>query len=117
MNKQNIMFGVAGLFLGLIIGFMFANSVNRSTTAPVPVANSAAPTGGGGLPPNHPAIGTDNGQAPGPGGGGGGGPVPEVAKAIDKAKSEPQNYEAQMTAADLYYQIQRFEEAAQFYEA
>jgi len=43
--------------------------------------------------------------------------MPEIAAAIDNAKQKPQDYEAQMTAADLYYQIQRFEDAAKFYEA
>ena len=44
--------------------------------------------------------------------------VPAAAQpAIDKAKAQPQNYEAQMTAADLYYQIERFDDAAKFYEA
>ena len=46
-----------------------------------------------------------------------GGAIPQVTAAIDKAKSEPNNYEAQMTAGDLYYQIQRFDEAAKFFEA
>jgi len=45
------------------------------------------------------------------------GPRPEVTAAIEKAKARPQDYEAQMTAADLYYQIQRFDDAAKFYEA
>src|SRR5213080_812309 len=36
---------------------------------------------------------------------------------IEKAKQQPQDFEAQMTAADLYYQIQRFDDAAKFYEA
>jgi tetratricopeptide (TPR) repeat protein len=43
--------------------------------------------------------------------------MPEVAAAIEKAKSSPQDYDAQMAAADLYYQIQRFDDAAKFYEA
>jgi tetratricopeptide (TPR) repeat protein len=38
-------------------------------------------------------------------------------QAIDKAKQQPNDYDAQMTAADLYYQIQRFDDAATFYEA
>ncbi|MFL6374004.1 MAG: tetratricopeptide repeat protein, partial [Pyrinomonadaceae bacterium] len=37
--------------------------------------------------------------------------------AIDKAKQNPQDYEAQMTAADLYYQIKRFDDASKYYEA
>ena len=29
MNKENTLFGIVGLLLGLIIGFMFANNVNQ----------------------------------------------------------------------------------------
>ena len=43
--------------------------------------------------------------------------MPQVTAAIEKAKAAPQDFEAQMTAADLYYQIQRFDDAAKFYEA
>jgi tetratricopeptide (TPR) repeat protein len=41
---------------------------------------------------------------------------PKVSSAIEKARSDPKNFEAQMTAADLYYQIQRYDEAVKFYE-
>lgn len=106
------MFAVIGLLVGLIVGFMGANSLNRSAmsqssaiTAPSSnaVANNA-------LPPNHPPIGTGTDTSDG-------GPRPEVMAAIEKAKQKPQDYEAQMTAADLYYQIQSFNEAVKFYEA
>ncbi len=112
MSKENLLFGVLGLMIGLIVGFMFANSVNRdaiTSTGSPSAANQLMATNSA-LPPNHPPIGNANGQS-------GGMSVPEVSAAIEKARSEPQNYEAQMTAADLYYQIQRFDEAAKFYEA
>jgi len=114
MSKSNIMSVVLGLVVGLVIGFVMANSLNRSVlpvaSAPALPANSMQ-NGNPALPPDHPALGTSNGGAMQ------GNPVPQVAQAIDKAKNEPQNFEAQMTAADLYYQIQRYDEAAQFYEA
>ncbi|MBK9214736.1 MAG: tetratricopeptide repeat protein [Chloracidobacterium sp.] len=112
MNKENLLFAVLGLMIGLIVGFMFANSVNRDATtskSSLPAANQLMAANSA-LPPNHPPIGNVNGQSSGMS-------VPEVSAAIEKARSEPQNYEAQMTAADLYYQIQRFDEAAKFYEA
>lgn len=111
MKKDNILFGILGLMIGLIVGFMVANSINRdvrSTAGPLPAANSMMGSNAN-LPPNHPPIGT-SGQP-------GDMSVPEVSAAIEKARSEPQNYEAQMTAADLYYQIQRFDEASKLYEA
>ena len=113
MKKDNLLFGVLGLLVGAIVGFMFANSVNRPDyTASVPAANTANSVTGSNpaLPPDHPPIGTSTGSTTG-------GSIPQVTEAIEKAKSEPQNFEAQMTTADLYYQIQRFEEAATHYEA
>lgn len=111
MKLENLLFGVIGLFLGAIIGFVFANSVNRSAMeSTAPVANSVlASRDNPALPPDHPPLGTNTG--------GGQGAIPQVTAAIERARSEPQNYEAQMTAGDLYYQIQRFDEAAKFFEA
>jgi tetratricopeptide (TPR) repeat protein len=118
MKKDNLMFGVFGLIVGLVVGFVFANSVNKTAAvaapgSPVPGSTATSLSGNPALPPDHPPLGTssgDMGNTPGE-------IVPQVAAAIEKAKSEPKNFEAQMTAADLYYQIQRYEEAAQFYEA
>ncbi|MGE3465301.1 MAG: tetratricopeptide repeat protein [Pyrinomonadaceae bacterium] len=116
MSKENLMFAVIGLMIGAIIGFMFANSVNKGTIAPAPVAttaNTAGPLSGNpALPADHPPLGTSSGDTTG-----GGGAIPQVTEAIQRAKDEPQNFEAQMTAADLYYQIQRYDDAARFYEA
>ena len=115
MKLENILYGVIGLLLGSIIGFMGANSINRSALSQAPMTGMPAGAGPNqGLPPNHPPIGTS-------GSGGdqqsGAAAIAEVSAAIDKAKSNPTDYEAQMAAADLYYQIQRFDEAAKFYEA
>lgn len=116
MNKSGVMFGVIGLIVGLVIGFMGANSINRSAAGPVQTpGNSAMPQGGNpGLPADHPPIGTSSGSADDAPTGA---PLPQVLQAIEKAKQQPNDFEAQMTAADLYYQIQRFDEAAKFYEA
>lgn len=112
MNKENIMFGVIGLLIGSIIGFMFANSLNRSAIETSTTASTSVPSANSNpaLPPDHPPLGASNGQT-------GAEAIQQVTAAIEKAKAEPQSFDAQMTAADLYYQIQRFEEAAKFYEA
>jgi tetratricopeptide (TPR) repeat protein len=101
INKENILFGIIGLLLGLIIGFMFTNSVNQQATAT---------SGGGGtkqqqmsnLPPGHPEIvnGSHNSMS-----------MPDTQAAIDKAKENPQDFDAQVKAAELYYQIGRFDGA------
>ncbi|MFM9904705.1 MAG: tetratricopeptide repeat protein [Pyrinomonadaceae bacterium] len=118
MKKDNLMFGVLGLVVGIVVGFMGANSMNRSAsgqgpTAPPP-SSATAPSGIPNLPPDHPPLGTSSGSGGDPAQSG---PLPQVAEAIEKAKQRPQDYDAQMTAADLYYQIQKFDDAAKFYEA
>lgn len=102
VNKENILFGIVGLLGGLIIGFMVANSINQSQ-APAALPSSAM-TAGNGLPSSHPPTGGDAGS------------VPEVQTAIEKARSEPENFDAQIKAAELFYQIQRFEGAVEFLE-
>ena len=99
MTKENILFITIGLLAGLIIGFMFANSVNQKIA--VPIAGTAVPNAS--MPAGHPDV-------PGVGGA----MQPEVQAAIDLAKKEPDNLDAQMKAAELYYQIQRFDGAVEF---
>lgn len=101
MNKDNILFGIIGLLLGLIIGFIFANSINQrgSTGGAVAQQNQA-------LPPDHPPI-TQPGAQSGP-------DVQAAQEAINQAKADPNNFNAQMKAADYTYQLQRFDDAIQF---
>jgi tetratricopeptide (TPR) repeat protein len=100
MTKENVLFTVIGLLLGAIIGFFVTNSINQSAAVPGGAIMSQQPAG---LPSGHPAVP-----------GGDGGAVPEVQAAIEKARQNPNDFEAQMKAAELYYQIQRFEGAIEF---
>ena len=106
MTKENFLFGIIGLLLGLIVGFMFANSVNQSAVTQMPGAMTQVPgamSQNPNMPPGHPEVpGTGNAMSP------------QVQALIDKAKAEPENFEAQMKAAEVYYQIQRFEGAIEF---
>ena len=110
MNKEDILFGVVGLLAGLIIGFMFANSVNQRSAMPV----AAEIRSNSNMPPGHPDIG-----------GGGGtavadpqGPMqPEVQAAIEKAKQSPDDLDAQLKAAEAYYTIDRYDDAITYLKA
>lgn len=108
MNKNNVLFGIVGLFAGLVIGFMFANSINKNA------ATAAAPNemqANSNLPPGHPDIGSmDKSNAPAA-------MQPEVTAAIEKAKQSPSDFDAQIAAADAYYQIDRFDEAVTYLKA
>lgn len=100
MNKENVLFGVIGLLLGLVIGFMYANSVNQSAAVRAVPAGMPSNTA---IPPGHPDIGAQNA-----------GMQPAVQEAIEKARAAPDDYEAQLKAAEMYYQIQRFDGAIEF---
>lgn len=109
MEKGRAFFGIGGLLIGVVVGFLFANGLNRTysrsdQTAQVAAAENAV------LPADHPGnstTGVGSTQS---------GSLPQVAQAIERAESQPNNFGAQMTAGDLCYKIQRFSEAAKFYE-
>ena len=111
MDKGKLLFGLGGFVVGIVIGFMFANSVNRSASISgnPETASNVSSVSNPNLPPNHPPLSQDNDPSQG-------GALPQVTEAIERARREPGNFEAQMTAGDLYYQIQRLNEAAEFYE-
>src|SRR5215218_6806716 len=103
MTKENILFIIIGLLGGFMGGFFFANTVNQGAATGVAAIQPGVPQRAG-MPSGHPAIP----------GGGAGGAIPEVQAAIDNAKKNPTDFEAQMKAAELYYQIQRFDGAIEF---
>ena len=102
MSRENLLFGIIGILLGFIVGFMFASSMSQKTQQ----AQLAA--AGQTLPADHPPVGGQNPSA-----------NPEdiraqVTSSIEKARSEPKNFEAQLKAAELYYQIQRYDQAIEY---
>jgi tetratricopeptide (TPR) repeat protein len=99
ITKENILFSIVGILAGLIIGFMFANYLNKNA-ALTPGGTLAANTA---LPQGHPS--TANGES-----------IAEVQAAIEIARGEPDNFDAQIKAAELFYQIQRFDGAVEFLE-
>jgi len=97
MTRDNLLFVIIGVLLGFIIGFLFASNVNQPNSATVlPSAQ---------MPADHP---------PGASGQNPGGMQAEVTASLEKARNEPENFEAQVNAAQLYYQIQRFDQAIEF---
>lgn len=99
MNKENVLFAAIGLLLGLIVGFMGANYLNKNAVSPTTAANPL------GLPQDHPAV---QGQADPA-------TMQQVQAAVEKADAEPQNFDAQVQAAELFYRIQRYEDAIKYY--
>ena len=101
MTRDNILFAIIGILLGFIVGFMLASSMSQRSAMQQASAGSQA------MPADHPPIGAQ------------GTPDPQavrerVTASIEKARNEPKNFEAQIEAADLYYQIGRYNEAIEF---
>jgi tetratricopeptide (TPR) repeat protein len=101
MSRENLLFAIIGLLLGFIVGFMFASSMSQKTATQPAAAGSQA------LPADHPPVGAQN--APNPQA-----MQAEVQASLEKARNEPKNFEAQMAAAELYYQIQRYDQAIEY---
>lgn len=102
MTRENLLFAIIGILLGFIIGFIFASTMNQRYGPGAPAASSTQ-----NLPADHPPIqGADpqNPQAM----------FAQVQAAMKKAREEPNNFEAQVDAAKLEYQIQRFDQAVEF---
>ncbi len=110
MTKENLLFAVVGLLAGCIVGFMFANSVNQNAMKNTPLMNQPLIPGTdpSQIPPGHPDIPGDPNGAPN------GGMQPQVQAAIEKAKSNPEDFEAQISAAEVYYQIRRYDGAIEY---
>jgi len=102
MNKNLFIGLLVGALAGAAIGFFGANALNKQNTA-------AAPG-------NAPLFNSQELQQTLPGGDQSGGAMPDIQKKLDRAMSEPDSFEAQMEAGDMYAQIQKYETAIEFYQ-
>ncbi len=101
MTRDNLLFAIIGILLGFIIGFLFASNMSQRYNA-LPDAQSAA-----NLPADHPPLqpgDTRNQQTV----------FAEVQAAMKKAREEPNDFEAQVNAARLQYQVQRYDQTVEF---
>jgi len=102
MSRENLLFGIIGILLGFIVGFMFASSMSQKMQ---PASASTSQ-----MPADHPPVGGQDA-------GGGGNPEQvraQVTADLEKARNEPQNFDAQVKAAELFYRIGRFDQALEF---
>lgn len=104
MTRENLLFSIIGLLLGFIVGFIFASTMNQRYGPGMPAGISSVQN----LPADHPPLGPNAG-APNAAG-----MQAEVSASLEKARNEPNNFEAQVKAAELYYQIQRYDPAIEF---
>jgi tetratricopeptide (TPR) repeat protein len=101
MNRENLLFGIIGVLLGFIVGFMFASSMSQKAV------QTQGATASQNLPADHPPIGAQNAGDPAA-------MREQVTAQIEKARTEPKNFDAQVQAAQLYYQIQRYDQAIEY---
>ena len=107
MTRDNLLFAIIGLLLGFIMGFLLAGSITQREAALR--AGTSQAQASQNLPPNHPPIGSDQTD-----GQGGQQMLASVQAAMKQARENPNDFEAQVTAAKLEYQIQRFDQAVEY---
>ena len=106
MSRDNLLFVIIGILLGFIAGFMFATSWSQRDAATRAAATSVQQ--GQNLPPNHPPVGGDQT------GDGGQQTLAQVQEAMKRAREHPEDFDAQVTAAQLEYKIQRYDQAIEY---
>src|SRR6266446_1935923 len=97
------MFAIIGLLLGFIIGFMVHSVLSQRESAPRgPIQQTQS------MPPNHPPVSGDQtgdtGQQM----------LASVQTAMKQARENPNDFDAQVTAAKLEYQIGRYDQAIEY---
>ena len=101
MTRENILFAIIGILLGFIVGFMLASSMSQKQAMLQASADSQT------MPSDHPPVGAQGARDPQA-------VREQVTASLEKARNEPKNFEAQIEAANLYYQIQRYDDAIEF---
>ena len=101
MSRENLLFAIIGILLGFIVGFMLASSMSQKMLMPQTASTQQQ------MPGDHPPVGGEGGTNPQA-------VREQVTASLEKARTEPKNFEAQIEAARLYYQIQRYDQAIEF---
>ncbi len=97
MTRDNILFSIIGVLLGVFAGYVFATTVNQNGYTPRTVAGPV--TGNPAMPSSAAADqGADSSAE---------------RALIEQAQLEPDNFDAQMQAAAIHYKNRRFDEAIQ----
>ncbi len=103
MTRENLLFAIIGILLGFIVGFLFASTMGQKYGPNTPATTASSQS----LPSDHPPVGANAANDPAA-------MRQQVTASIEKARTEPKNFDAQVKAAELYYQIQRYDQAIEF---
>ncbi len=119
MTKENSLFLVIGVLLGFIVGFMFVNTVNQRAAARMTTAAAVAPpdidvppsaggvANGGGAQTSSIAVADPRAAQ---------GMQAAVQAQVQQARNAPNDFDAQFKAGELFYQIQRYDDALPFWQ-
>jgi cytochrome c-type biogenesis protein CcmH/NrfG len=99
MQKQSIVFGVAGVFFGLLVGWIIGSQQPGVRSAPLPAAPAQAAAGG---QAQQPAPALDESRA-------------AALKVV--ADRNPSDSVTRVQLGDLYFDAERYADAMQWYEA
>lgn len=103
MTRENFLFGIIGVLLGFILGFMLHGVMSQRDAERASASTQQRQQ----LPADHPPLdnaGSDNPQQQ----------MEQVQATIARARNNPKDFEAQINAARLEYQIQQYDEAIKF---
>jgi len=109
MTRDNLLFAIIGILLGFIAGFLLAGNISQREVAQR--AGTMTAPGAQNLPANHPPIAGGDQAASGEGGQQ---MLASVQSAMKQARENPNDFEAQITAAKMEYQIQRYDQAIEY---
>src|SRR6266550_9129436 len=111
MTRDNLLFVIIGILLGFIAGFLLAGNITQREAAGR--AGAMTTQASQNLPPNHPPVAGGDQTA----GDGGQQMLASVQTAMKQARENPNDFDAQLTAAKLEYQIQRYDQAIEYLRA
>ena len=100
MPRESIVFGIAGVFFGLLVGWMIGSQAARSAP-PAPV--TGIPAAAGAQPSAQPSTAAAIDES-------------RVAALQSAAEQNPADAAPRVQLGDLYFDAERFPEAARWYE-
>ena len=103
MKPESLVFGIAGIFLGLIAGWLIGSQQASHRPVPPAAQQAAAPASGGTASAGNPA------------------PPPldqgEVQRLKDLADKDPSNASPRTQLGNLYFDAERYDDAIRWYRA
>jgi cytochrome c-type biogenesis protein CcmH/NrfG len=95
LNKESLLFGVAGVFFGLLVGWIIGSQQGAGPRTSAPTAAAASSTA------SQPAPALDEGRA---------------AALRSTAERNPRDADTRVQLGNLYFDAERFDDAVHWYE-